>query len=78
MSAIVTVVRTALQALAKPKDATAMRAYLRDQFAFMGVKSPARRSACRTVAAPLVNAVLKNKGIPAKDKKQVHISHFTC
>jgi 3-methyladenine DNA glycosylase AlkD len=45
--------RRALEASAVPEDAPPMAAYMRDQFPFLGVKTPARRRAAR----PLLRAV---------------------
>ncbi|NYE60235.1 3-methyladenine DNA glycosylase AlkD [Duganella sp. 1224] len=48
-----TSVSAALASAAEPGRAPAMRAYLRDQFPFLGVGTPQRRAACK----PLLNSV---------------------
>ncbi|MYN45724.1 DNA alkylation repair protein [Pseudoduganella sp. FT93W] len=50
--------RTTLLAAAEAEHAPAMRAYMRDQFEFLGVRTPQRRAACKPVLATL-------KGQPA-------------
>ncbi len=45
----VELVESRLQPLADPARATPMRAYLRDQFPFLGVNTPARRHAVKTL-----------------------------
>lgn len=59
-------IQTALHALANPERASAMRAYMRDQFDFLGVPTPERRAALRTLfrqlkASPEQLIVLANK-----------------
>eukprot|EP01030_Chromulinospumella_sphaerica_P029463 gene29463-29899_t len=56
-SPLLSELRTALLSVAEPVHAPAMRAYMRDQFAFLGVRTPLRRSACK----PLLHAL---KGQP--------------
>lgn len=56
-SPLLSELRTALLSVAEPVHAPAMRAYMRDQFAFLGVRTPQRRSACK----PLLHAL---KGQP--------------
>ena len=43
--------RVALQAVAEPADAPAMARYMKDRFAFLGIKTPARRAASEDVFA---------------------------
>jgi 3-methyladenine DNA glycosylase AlkD len=42
-------VRAVLAPLAEPEKAAGMRAYMKDQFAFLGVQTPQRRQATRTL-----------------------------
>ncbi|MFC0170381.1 DNA alkylation repair protein [Pseudoduganella danionis] len=58
MNDTLTTLRTTLLAAAEAEQAPAMRAYMRDQFAFLGVRTPQRRSACKPILAML-------KGQPA-------------
>jgi 3-methyladenine DNA glycosylase AlkD len=51
-------VAIALASEADLERAPAMRAYMRDQFDFMGVATPLRRGACRALLKPLRNADL--------------------
>jgi 3-methyladenine DNA glycosylase AlkD len=46
---VVAEVRKALDAMAVPEDAEPMAAYMKNQFPFLGVKTPARRAAVRPV-----------------------------
>lgn len=54
MSPVSTVARiqSALSALAEPQRALAMRAYLRDQFVFLGLPAPVRRQAVNALELP--------------------------
>ncbi|WP_373986826.1 DNA alkylation repair protein [Duganella sp. BuS-21] len=49
-------ISAALAPVADSGRAPAMRAYMRDQFAFLGVGTPQRRSACKDVLRPLKGA----------------------
>ncbi len=50
-SEIVAEIRTALEAVAVAEDAQPMAAYMRNQFPFLGVKTPARRAAVKPLMA---------------------------
>ncbi|MEM9650787.1 MAG: DNA alkylation repair protein [Actinomycetota bacterium] len=47
----VTELRVALEAVAKPEDVPQMTAYMKDHFAFLGVRSPAARAAAKPFIA---------------------------
>lgn len=49
----ITDIRSALVPLADPARAPAMRAYMRDRFAFLGIPTPARRTAVKAVVKSL-------------------------
>ncbi len=51
-------IRNALQPLADPARAPAMQAYMRDQFAFLGIPTPARRAAIKPVLTTLPDPAL--------------------
>lgn len=46
-------IRTSLSNVAVPADVAPMTAYMKDRFAFLGVKSPARRAATAELVRPL-------------------------
>jgi len=50
---LLSTLRTTLLAVAEPANAPAMRAYMRDQFDFLGVRTPQRRASCKPVLATL-------------------------
>ncbi len=50
-SEVVAEVRTALEAVAVAQDAEPMAAYMKNQFPFLGVKTPARRAAAKPIMA---------------------------
>lgn len=72
-------VEAALSSLADPAQAAEMRAYMRDQFAFLGVSAPARREAVRTILArrpldwPLVWALWDR---PEREYLYVGVDHL--
>lgn len=72
-------VEAALSSLANPAQAAEMRAYMRDQFAFLGVSSPARREAVRPILArrpldwPLVWALWDR---PEREYHYVAVDHL--
>lgn len=45
--------QTALRSVAEPSHAPVMRAYMRDQFEFLGVRTPQRRAACKPILITL-------------------------
>lgn len=72
-------VEAALSSLANPSQAAEMRAYMRDQFAFLGVSAPARREAVRDILArrpldwPLVWALWDR---PEREFHYVAVDHL--
>lgn len=52
-TALLSTLRATLLTIAEPAHAPAMRAYMRDQFDFLGVRTPQRRASCKPVLAPL-------------------------
>jgi 3-methyladenine DNA glycosylase AlkD len=58
VAAYVAEVERSLRSLSDPTTAMAMGKYMKDHFAFLGVKSPARRDAVKPIPAPSVEDVL--------------------
>lgn len=58
-------IRHALQPLADPVAAAQMRAYMRDQFPFLGIPTPARRQALRALPA-----------VPWRDREWVEVAQL--
>ena len=74
-------IRAALTPLADPLRVQPMTAYMRDQFAFLGVAAPARRAATRTTIKALVaqrNAALLLDSAASLWRKQEREFHYTA
>ncbi len=72
-TALLTTLRTTLLTVAESAHAPAMRAYMRDQFDFLGVRTPQRRASCSRSAAEgnlreIINIYISLCGVFAADQ----------